>query len=193
MSESGTDELKRELRARMKTARASLSARERERADAAIRERLLSLDAWRGARTVYSYLSFGFEVDTTGVVEAAWAEGKVVALPRCVPGERRLEWFRVESLDGLVRSPLGMLEPSRDEALMIPSAGDASSLAIVPGLAFDREGHRLGYGGGYYDVFLAGFRGSSVGLCRPGSLLGSLRSRGCLGDLDVAVDIVCAP
>ncbi|MBP3884851.1 MAG: 5-formyltetrahydrofolate cyclo-ligase [Olsenella sp.] len=193
MSESGSDACKRELRARMREARASLSVTERERADAAIRGRLFSLEAWKAARTVYTYLSFGSEVDTARIIERAWTMGKVVALPRCVPGERRLEWFRVETLEGLVKSSFGVLEPTRLESLLLPAQGDESSLAIVPGLAFDREGHRLGYGGGYYDVFLAGFRGCSVGLCRPGSLLESLRALGCVDDFDVPVDLLCMP
>lgn len=91
---------------------------------------------------------------------------KVVALPRVVPGTRAMRWFSVDSLEGLERSPFGVEEPPADAAREVFPAVLPLALALVPGLAFDAAGFRLGYGGGFYDTFLADFPGTTVGLCR---------------------------
>ncbi|WP_172135105.1 5-formyltetrahydrofolate cyclo-ligase [Adlercreutzia sp. ZJ473] len=219
------EEAKRALRAQLKGARAALSPDERAVADARIAAQLFELGAWRCADVVLAYRSFGSEIDTRGIIERAWAEGKAVALPRCVPGTRLMRWHRVTSLDALERSAFGVEEPPDDPATLVdPSAlapagapatsadgaADAASvtaitaaatsagahapraLAIVPGLAFDAQGFRIGYGGGFYDAFLAAFPGTSVGLCREASLLPSLRAQGALDAHDRPVDIVLA-
>ena len=177
------------LRAQLTRERQLAAREERERIDGTIAERLVGLAAYARASLVLCYLSFGSEVDTWEVVQHAWDEGKVVALPRAV-GRSRLEWYRVDSLDGLERSPLGMLEPAADETTRVAPADMEGALAVVPGLAFDRRGYRLGYGGGYYDAFLAGFSGTSVGLCRDGQLMDDLAAEGVLEPHDLPVDIV---
>ena len=88
-----------------------------------------------------------------------------------------------------------MLEPARDPARKVePACGPRGSardqLAIVPGLAFDRRGFRLGYGGGFYDTFLAGFAGVSAGLCREVLAVGDRAAAGVLDAHDQACDLV---
>ena len=166
----GTCEDKDALRARFRAVREGLGACERARVDAAICEHVVALDAFAQAETVLSYLSFGAEVDTRGIIGRAWQLGKRVCLPRCVSGTREMSWHVVESLDGLLRSPFGVEEPEDDDATRIDVAAAGPAIALVPGLTFDARGFRLGYGGGYYDAFLARFRGCSVGLCRTAQL-----------------------
>ena len=106
-----------------------------------------------------------------------------------------MEWFVVDSLEGLVRGEHGVLEPVRDPARMVePACGPrgiaSDQLAIVPGLAFDQQGFRLGYGGGFYDTFLSRFAGIAAGLCREALAVGDLAAAGVLDAHDQACDLV---
>ena len=92
------------LRAEFKKKRSALTEQDRADMDARIAQAVCQLPAYQSADVVFSYLSFGAEVDTRAIIADAWARGKMVALPRCVPGSRVMEWFRVNSFDGLVLS-----------------------------------------------------------------------------------------
>lgn len=177
---------KKALRARLKAARSRLTSGERAATDHAIALRVQELVAWKQAPMVYAYLSFAEEVDTRELVGAALAQGKRVALPRVV-GPHVMRWFFVDGLDGLEVSPYGIEEPAIDVVCEASGDGAAGALALVPGLAFDGAGMRLGYGGGYYDAFLDRFRGISVGLCRAAFLTDVLPA---VEAHDRAVDIV---
>lgn len=157
---------KEEVRAHYKQLRDSLSEEERWNSDDIIIDRFLELNAYKNAEYILTYLSMGSEVETRGIIQKAWEDGKTVALPRCIPSTNKMEWYRVESLDNLVETALGIWEPVRDPEYFVDVHAIKHALCVVPGLTFDRVGYRLGYGGGYYDVFLADFMGISVGLCR---------------------------
>ena len=167
---------KRMLRVRFLQQRREMGAAACEDADARIAARVLQLPQWQEATLVLSYLGVGDEVATAGLIEAALARGNRVALPRVIAGTRELEWRlipggRVD--EGLLeRSGFGVLEPRIDGCPLLDAADiDSASIALVPGLAFTRDGFRLGYGGGFYDRFLATFPGVSVGLVRSAFLL----------------------
>lgn len=178
------------LRASLLAVRAALTEQGRRRADEAIARRVAALPEFAAADTVLTYLSFGAEVDTRALIRRAWGAGKRVALPCCVPGTRVMEWYVVETLEGLVKCRFGMEEPARDPACAVdPASAGTRALALVPGLAFDRRGFRVGYGGGFYDRFLATFIGASAGLVRDGALLSALPG---LEAHDVPVGIVVA-
>ncbi len=144
--------------------REGLGRQERVRLASLIAERVLALPAYREADILFAYVAVGAEVDTRTIIEEAWADGKVVAAPRVEKGVREMSWRRFASFEGLVKSPLGILEPSERAPLCTMPQGAETSLALVPGFVFDRRGHRLGYGGGYYDAFLEGLAGTSVGV-----------------------------
>lgn len=164
-----TGQTKEALRDAAKALRRSISAHERDAVDAAIRDQVLGSFAFQEADIVLTYLSFGAEVDTRGIIEAAWMRGKKVALPRCV-GPRLMRWFEIDGFEHLERSAFGMQEPGIDVDCEVDPTSCTRAIAIVPGLSFDNEGYRLGYGGGYYDAFLAEFNGVSMGLCRHAQL-----------------------
>ena len=153
-------------RKELKAARAALGAEGRAAADAGITAQVVTLAEYEQADLLLPYLSFGAEVDTRQLIADAWERGKTVALPRCVPGTRQMNWYRVTSFDGLVTSSLGVDEPADDPAALVDPATASHALVIVPGLEFDTLGYRLGYGGGFYDVFLSTFEGTAIGLCR---------------------------
>ncbi|WP_293674234.1 5-formyltetrahydrofolate cyclo-ligase, partial [uncultured Parolsenella sp.] len=106
-------------------------------------------------------------------------------------GPRRLAWYEVGVGETFERSRMGIDEPhERPERLVDVGALDADALALVPGLAFDARGYRLGYGGGFYDAFLRDFAGMSVGLCRSAMLLESLAALGATEPHDLPVGLV---
>lgn len=120
-----------------------------------------SLPAFRDAETVLCYLSAGSEVETRGILEACFRAGKRVALPRCYE-DSRMEFLPVTAVSQASElSRFGIAEPPHGEPLDPADAG----LCLVPALAFDKNGFRLGYGMGYYDRYLKRFSGTAVGLC----------------------------
>ena len=150
------------LRTKIRAALRSLSPEQRRESDRALLDRFLALPQVADAHTLLLYHGLGTEPDTARLLEPLWALGKRVCLPRCLPGnEMEARVVRRETV--LVPHPWGMLEPGLD----CPLAGPADiDLVLVPGLAFDRSGGRLGQGGGFYDRWLAGFSGLTVALCR---------------------------
>ena len=150
------------LRRRARACLEGLSPRQRRESDDALFARFLSLPQVEAADTLLLYHGMGAEPDTARLFPALWARGKRLCLPRCLPGhgmEARL--IRPDSV--LVPHRYGMLEPGAD---CPPVERDAIDLVLVPGLAFDSSGGRLGRGGGYYDRFLAHYRGAAVLVCR---------------------------
>ena len=160
------------LRAQRKAVRDRLSAHERAAAEAAILSALFATDVWQNAPLVAGYTPIRGEMDLTPVWQAAVNQGKGYALPCTVTDAtegrmifRRLSGYAPESL---APARFGIPEPDENHPLV--SAADwENALIIVPGLSFDDNGFRIGYGGGYYDRFLAeltarGIKHTTVGL-----------------------------
>jgi 5-formyltetrahydrofolate cyclo-ligase len=143
---------KRALRQRILLARDALPAATRERAGAAIAAALCGRADFLGARTVLVSVSFRSEWDTRPVVNAALSAGKVVGAPRVNPATRMLETCAIADPErDLGPGFRGIAEPLQ-RCAPLPLA--AIDWVLVPGVAFDARGHRLGYGGGYYDRLL---------------------------------------
>ncbi|MCI6274918.1 MAG: 5-formyltetrahydrofolate cyclo-ligase [Coriobacteriaceae bacterium] len=183
-SSQGSDAGKTALREEYARARARMAPHARAATDARILLELKELPVWQSARLVLTYVSFGSEVDTHALMQAAWVAGKSVAVPRC-RASRALDFYAISSEDDLEPGMRGLMEPSRDFGRPLTPAQMVGSLCIVPGLVFDAEGHRIGYGGGYYDRFLAFYPGEKVALVRPWQLSGNPLPR---DGHDIAVD-----
>lgn len=155
--------VKNSLRNKYKALRRNMPPTRKHRMDVEIQSRLLSLRQYHQNDILFTYVSKDIEVDTMAIIVAARANQKRVAVPRCVPGEIDMEFFFIRGKEDLEPGMFGVLEPvpGRCEKVTDFSGG----LCIVPGLSFDAEGFRLGYGKGYYDRFLAQFQGTTVGLC----------------------------
>lgn len=190
MEGNSIDQQKKDIRVRFKAARKTISPEERSRIDGAIRRNVVGLPEFQEAEVVLTYLSFGAEIETRGLIRDVWDAGKVVALPWCVPHTRDMRWFRITSFDGLARSSFGVEEPRPDPMNEQQLNTGEHMLAVVPGLTFDVAGYRLGYGGGFYDTFLLAFGGTSVGLCREAQLVLDLRELGIIDANDLPVDVV---
>lgn len=149
--------MKVHLRKEVLALRNLLTKEEQKKKNEAIFRRLLSLPAWEEANLVMIYVSFGSEVNTDYLIQKALAEGKKVAVPYCLREERKLIASILYDYPGdLIPRTWGILEP-RPEALR-PIEPRLIDLCLVPGVAFDIYGNRLGYGAGYYDRFLPHLR-----------------------------------
>lgn len=155
--------LKTELRQKYKRIRKNLDPEKQRAMDAEIQTRLLALRQYGESDVIFTYLSKPIEVDTFGLVRAAWANRKRVAVPKCIPETTQMEFYYITSMDDLTPGAFGVLEPVPERCRLVTDY--SRGLCVVPGLCFDAEGYRLGYGKGYYDRFLSAFRGVTVGIC----------------------------
>lgn len=130
-------------------------------------EYLLGSALYRQADMLLCYAASGSEISVTRIAEDALLQGKTVCFPKCTDADGHMQFYRVEALSQLVPGMYGILEP--EEGCAVQTAFAADTLCLVPGLAFDANGYRLGYGKGYYDRFLAAFDGIFAGIC-PASL-----------------------
>jgi 5-formyltetrahydrofolate cyclo-ligase len=117
---------------------------------------------WIQAKVVGITVSKDPEVDTYQIIRKAWEEGKVVVVPKCIPGEKKLSFRSLTRFSQLESVFYGLFEPI--EQLTSERAPESIDLLIVPGLAYTKEGYRLGFGGGYYDRYLTNFTGNTISL-----------------------------
>ena len=175
---------KQQLRADSKAYRQSMKPQDKAERDARIRRRLQKMYQYPHARTILCYVSKEIEVDTFGIIEGALAAGKQVAVPRCIDGTRLMEFFLIRSMEDLEKGTFGVLEPIVEKCRKLTDFN--RSICIVPALGYDLEGFRLGYGGGYYDRFLSGYKGVKVGAIYAGCVQQKLPR----GKFDVPVDVL---
>jgi 5-formyltetrahydrofolate cyclo-ligase len=149
---AGIQQEKAALRAWVLGARSALSAEERAAGGRLIRDAVLSLAEVQMAGTVAAYYSVGAEPDTRGLVYALWKRGTYVLLPLLRP-DGDLDWASYEGPDSLIPGPRGLQEPK--EQPRGPEAVARADAVLVPALAVDHAGNRLGRGGGSYDRALA--------------------------------------
>ena len=155
--------IKTELRNQSKDIRRKMNRNKKLAMDYEIQSKFLSLSEYERSDIIFTYLSKDIEVDTFNIVKSAHLCNKKIAVPRCITETIDMEFYLIESMDDLAPGAFNVLEPipSRCELVKNPSGG----ICIVPGLCFDSQGFRLGYGKGYYDRFLSKFKGITVGLC----------------------------
>lgn len=150
-------EEKKLLRKQVLSQRDSLSWEQVEQYSRAIAEHLFALQEYKAAKTVMYFLNFGKEVMTLNMVPQTLAHGKRVVAPKTVQQERRMILSEIFDVDedlapGLWNIPEPKLEKLR------PLEPEEIDFVVVPGVAFDQQGNRLGYGGGYYDRFFTQLR-----------------------------------
>lgn len=138
-------------------------------------------EAYRNATSIYGYLPYNQEVRTVPMLEQALRDGKRVAVPKCYGDEMRFIWM--EDLSAVAKGYAEIPEPIADG----PIADDETALVLMPGLAFDPQGHRIGYGGGFYDRFLAREpHHPTLALCYDFQMLPKLETE----EFDIPVDTV---
>ncbi len=175
---------KKNLRDKYKAIRLAMTAEQKAQSGAEILARLQRLWQVKNASLVLTYVSTDIEVDTLALIEQLLAQGKQVAVPYCVANTRDMCFYRIRSFDDLERRTFGVMEPVPERCERVTDF--LGSVCIVPGLTFDRQGFRLGYGKGYYDRFLSSYRGVMVGICYASCITRRLHR----GRYDVACDIL---
>ena len=140
---------KKALRQMIKEKKCSLTTDQIFSASQRLADLFVCTEEYGKADVIYGYMPYNQEVRTELILEKALSDGKRVAVPKVYGDEMR--FIYIQDFDSLMNSDLGIPEPIADE----PVAHDKNALVLMPGLAFDPEGHRIGYGGGFYDKFLA--------------------------------------
>ncbi len=153
---------KQDLRLKCREERRNMPCEKKQELDRKIAENVRRLKEYKPAKTLLIYMSTPIEVDTVEIIKNAWADGKQVAVPRCIDGTRDMEFHYITDFDCVSPGTFSVLEPSPD----LPVVTDFSGcLMIVPGMRFDMKGYRIGYGKGYYDRYMVRFTGISAGIC----------------------------
>ncbi len=115
---------------------------------------LFSWSYWQQAKVVATTISTAFEINSTPIIEKGWEEGKWIAVPKAEPKQHHLHFYKIRSFRETKQQFADIYEP--DPSLCSPVPPERLELMIVPGLAFDQQLFRLGFGGGFYDRFLQG-------------------------------------
>ncbi len=155
--------LKQKLRAESKLYRNELSNNEKAELDSKISDRLFNTWQYKNCEVLLTYVSTEIEVDTREIISRALADGKRVAVPRCIDNTRFMDFYFIKDFDDLEGGYMGVLEPIPEKCEKMTDFSEG--LCIVPALMFDLYGYRLGYGKGYYDRFLSNFCGETLGIC----------------------------
>ena len=159
---------KNALRKKYKKIRAEIVSENKNELDSAMTQAVLSSMSYKFCKTVLLFCSFGDEPDTSEIAKKALDDGKRVFYPKSYEGGI-IKFFRVNSMEDLSEKGMfGIKEPS-EEAEEYEAQGTAE-LCLVPGLCFDKNGYRIGYGKGYYDRFLAKFKGIAAGFVYSGCI-----------------------
>ena len=140
------------IRKRMIELRDRIPQEEREKRSLTILEHLYGLPVYQNTQKILVYVNYRSEVITRYLIERAWAEDREVYVPLC--HDREMVFCRLYRFDQLHPGKMGIPEPTG-----LPAAETEEGLVIMPGVAFDRNNHRIGNGGGYYDRFLAAHPG----------------------------------
>lgn len=172
---------KNTLRLRIRAQKRAMTEAQIAAASADLAQQFFSHPAYRNASALYGYLSYNQEVRTMPILRQAQKDGKRVAVPKILNGEMVFLWL--DDLSQIANGYRGIPEPVEDG----PVACCPTALVLMPGLAFDRQGRRIGYGGGFYDRFLAREPAHpTLALCYGFQLLPHIETE----SFDLPVDIV---
>ena len=171
---------KTELRSMIRAKKRAMTPDEIDAKSQRLGELFRTSEAYQKAQSIYGYLPYNQEVRTTPMLRQAQLDGKRVAVPKCYGDEMRFIWL--DDLDRVEKGYANIPEPIDDG----PIADDPTALVLMPGLAFDPQGHRIGYGGGFYDKFLAKEMHPTLALCYDFQMLEHLETE----QFDIPVDTV---
>ena len=172
---------KKALRDSIRAQKRAMTEAQIQSASEALGKLFLASEQYKNAKTIYGYLPYNQEVRTTPMLAQALKDGKQVAVPKVYGDEMR--FILLTDLSQVEKGYSNIPEPIADG----PIANDPTALVLMPGLAFDKAGHRIGYGGGFYDRFLAEEPNHpTLALCYAFQMLPSIETE----EFDIPVDCV---
>ena len=172
---------KQALRRQIRELKRGMTTQQIAEASAVLGQKFVQTELYQNAAVIYGYLPYNQEVRTVPILERALADGKRVAVPKVYGEEMR--FIYISDFTQVEAGFAGIPEPVADG----PVAQDPHALVLMPGLVFDKEGHRIGYGGGFYDRFLAQEpEHPTIALCYEFQMLPSLETE----EFDIPVDCV---
>lgn len=178
---------KSQWRKEIKKVMNGLSQAEMQEQAKTVQEKLFTSELWKKANTIGITISVGNELDTFSIIKQAWEENKRISAPRCNPENKQLIFYEISSFEDLEDSFYGLKEPVPTQTLKMDPVD--MELLLVPGLVFDEEGYRIGYGGGYYDRFLEGREMKTCSLCYDFQLVRNLPH----DSFDIPVNYIISP
>ena len=172
---------KKELRAQIRQMKRAMTEEQIEQASAKLGQLFVQTSQYKNAKTIYGYLPYNQEVRTVPMLEQAIRDGKRVAVPKVYGDD--MKFIYMDDLSQVELGYAGIPEPVADG----PVADDPTALVLMPGMAFTEKGDRMGYGGGFYDKFLASQpEHPTVALCYAFQMVESLPTE----EYDIPVDCV---
>ncbi len=144
------------LRNKYKEIRKSISNKEEQ--DDVIFDKVINLEEYKQSKLILIYVSLKDEVDTIKLIKYGLEIGKGIAVPKCEGDD--IAFYYINSLEDLEEGNFGILEPKTNEAVN----DFENSICIIPGVVFDKQNNRIGYGRGFYDRFLENYQGVKIGL-----------------------------
>lgn len=145
--------IKREFRKKFEEERNAMPLEEIDNKSKSIVKILLGTKEYKKAKRIFTFVNANSEPVTIPLIEQAWKDGKVVAVPKMTGKPHEMVFVEIKSMEELKPNKYGIREPELIEGKVVLS--DKDTIMIVPALAIDKEGYRLGYGGGYYDKYIS--------------------------------------
>lgn len=178
---------KKELREKYTAIRAEIPEETKKKWDDEFFHNLINSDIYKQSQTIYVFVSFNDEIDTHQLITHMISQGKNVKIPVTEAGNPDMRFTRLLDMDHLEVANFGILEP-KEEHLDFENIKD-SDLILVPGLVFDEDGYRVGYGGGFYDKFLSkiDYDPIKIGICYEIQIGENLPRE----HFDIPVDYIC--
>lgn len=162
----------------------SLSQGEKKRIENELYTNLFASELWKKANVIGITIANEYEWDTHPIIKQAWEERKCIAIPKCIPTNHMLKFYRYTDKCKLERGFFNLLEPNPENTVEI--AAEDMDLLIVPGIVFDKGNYRIGHGGGYYDRYLKEYTGKSLSLAGRDQILPSIPKE----EFDQPVDLI---
>ncbi len=174
------------LRSKHKSNRRLMDKNDKLSKDFKIFQSFILSDLFLQSDVILTYVSSEIEVDTREIIEYSLKVGKKVAVPVSISDDFSLKFYFINSMNDLRVGYFSILEPDVNICELCNVNKLSSLLCIVPGLAFDFSGHRVGYGKGYYDRFLYKYKCKTVGFCYETDLIESVNKN----QYDIPVDSI---
>lgn len=154
--------MKKELRINMLHKLNKLSVEQYEGKSIKIAKKLFKHPIWKDSQVIGITMSRFPEVNTTPIIEKAWQENKTVVIPKCNPQEKQMTFRILENFSQVETVFYGLSEPIESKTAAVKKT--EIDLLIVPGVVYNKKGYRIGFGGGYYDRYLASYLANTISL-----------------------------